>query len=104
EERRQRLYDSIVAPETLQQHLLHQLDLSMVDPGVREAGRAIIGNLDERGFLDLPLRELGERLNHRSAYLKAALKLIQTFDPPGVGASGIQESLLLQLERGGRKD
>src|SRR5690606_29192708 len=28
EERRQRLYDSIVAPETLQQHLLHQLDLS----------------------------------------------------------------------------
>jgi RNA polymerase sigma-54 factor len=28
EERRQRLYDSIVAPETLQQHLIHQLDLS----------------------------------------------------------------------------
>ncbi|HEY8961065.1 MAG TPA: RNA polymerase sigma-54 factor, partial [Luteolibacter sp.] len=49
EERRQRLYDSIVAPETLQQHLSHQLDLSMVEPGVRAAGRAIIANLDERG-------------------------------------------------------
>jgi RNA polymerase sigma-54 factor len=101
EERRQRLYDSIVAPETLQQHLSHQLDLSMVEPGVREAGRAIIANLDERGFLDLPAQELGIRMNLSKADLAAALKLIQSFDPPGVGAESIQESLLLQLEHAG---
>ncbi len=99
EERRQRLYDSIVAPETLQQHLQHQLDLSMVDPEVREAAQAILGNLDPRGFLDLPAKELGIRLNLKPVHLNAALKLIQSFDPAGIGASGIPESLLLQLER-----
>jgi RNA polymerase sigma-54 factor len=99
EERRQRLYDSIVAPMTLQQHIQQQLDLSMVEPKVREAAQAILGNLDERGFLDLPAAELGARLGIKPAPMKAALKLIQSFDPPGIGASGIPESLLLQLER-----
>lgn len=104
EERRQRLYDSIVAPETLQQHLQQQLDFSMVEPEVREAAQAILGNLDSRGFLDLPAKELGVRLGLKLKDLNAALKLIQTFDPPGVGASGIPESLLIQLERQGAKD
>lgn len=104
EERRQRLYDSIVAPETLQQHLSYQLDLSMVEPGVREAGKAIIANLDERGFLDLPAKELGVRMNLKSADLKAALTLVQSFDPPGVGAENIPQSLLIQLERAGEEN
>ncbi len=104
EERRQRLYDSIVAPETLQQHLSYQLDLSMVEPGVREAGKAIIANLDERGFLDLPAKELGVRMSLKPADLKAALTLIQSFDPPGVGAENIPQSLLIQLERAGEEN
>jgi RNA polymerase sigma-54 factor len=101
EERRQHLYESIVAPVTLQQHLQQQLDLSMVDPKVREAAQAILGNLDERGFLDLPAKDLGIRLGIKPVYLKAALRLVQTFDPAGVGAANIAESLLLQLERKG---
>jgi RNA polymerase sigma-54 factor len=104
EERRQRLYDSIVAPVTLQQHLQQQLDLSMVEPDVRKAAEAILGNLDERGFLDLPLKELGARLGLGAGPLKAALRLVQSFDPAGIGASGIPESLLLQLEHKGAKD
>ena len=99
EERRQRLYDSVVAPHTLQQHLQQQLDLSMVDPPVRDAAVAILGNLDERGFLDLPIGELGVRLSLKQTPLNKALRLIQSFDPAGVGATGIAESLLLQLER-----
>ncbi len=104
EERRQRLYDSIVSPMTLQQHLQQQLDLSMVEPGVREAAQAILGNLDSRGFLDLPAKELGVRMRLKHADLNAALKLIRSFDPPGVGAANIAESLLLQLERKGGKE
>ena len=76
EERRQHLYESIVAPVTLQQHLQQQLDLSMVDPAVRQAAQAILGNLDERGFLDLPAKDLGIRLGIKPAYLKAALRLV----------------------------
>jgi RNA polymerase sigma-54 factor len=99
EERRQRLYDLIVAPVTLQQHLQQQLDLSMVKPAVRQAAQAILGNLDDRGFLDLGLKELGIRMGFKPTDLNAALKLVQSFEPAGVGASGIPESLLLQLER-----
>ena len=99
EERRQRIYDSIVAPVTLPQHLQQQLDLAMVEQDVREAAQTLLGNLDGRGFLDLPAIDLGIRFGIKRAYLNAALKLIQSFDPAGVGASGIAESLLLQLER-----
>ena len=99
EERRQRIYDSIVAPVTLQQHLQQQLDLAMVEPGVRDAAQTILGNLDGRGFLDLPVRDLGIRFGIKRADLAAALQLVQSFEPAGVGASGIPQSLLLQLER-----
>jgi len=99
EERRQRMYDSIVAPETLPQHLQHQLDLSMVDPEIRAAAQAILGHLDERGFHDLPVKTLGIRMGLKPKHLDEALTLVQSFDPAGIGASGIPESLLLQLER-----
>jgi RNA polymerase sigma-54 factor len=104
EERRQRLYDSIVAPVTLQQHLQQQLVQSMVEPQVRSAAQAILGNLDDRGFLDLSLEELGRRLDIKPKHLRAGLQLVQSFDPAGVGASGIAESLLLQLERSSGTD
>ncbi|MDX1680060.1 MAG: RNA polymerase factor sigma-54 [Akkermansiaceae bacterium] len=104
EERRQHLYDSMVAPVTLQQHLQQQLDQSMVDDEVRKAANAIIGNLDERGFLDMPLRDLGIRLQLNPEALDQALSLVQSFDPAGVGAADIRDSLLLQLERDGRTD
>lgn len=104
EERRQWLYESIVAPLTLQQHLQQQLDLSRVEPAVRQAAQALLGNLDERGFLDLPVRELGARLGLEVRDLDAALGLVRSFDPPGVGASGVVDSLLLQLEREGGRD
>ncbi len=104
EERRQRVYDSIVAPETLQMHLQTQLDQAMVEPEIRQAGQAILGNLDDRGFLDLPARTLATRLNIRREEMDAALKLVQSFTPAGVGASGIPESLLLQLERNSGRD
>lgn len=104
EERRQHLYDSMVAPVTLQQHLQQQLDMAMVEPGIREAAEAILGNLDDRGFLDLPARDLGIRMNLNPQKLDAALRLVQSFDPAGIGAENIPESLMLQLERSSGTD
>lgn len=101
EERREHFYQSIVAPETLQQHLASQLDLSLVDPSVREAARALLGNLDERGFYDLPPAELGIRLGLDRNDVESAVALIRGFDPPGVGALDLRDSLLIQLERRG---
>jgi RNA polymerase sigma-54 factor len=99
EERRQRLYDNIVSPETLQQHLNHQLDLSLIDPEIREAARMLLGNLDDRGFLVTPLSEIALTESVELSRLKAAIALIKTFDPAGVGATGIPEALLIQLAR-----
>jgi RNA polymerase sigma-54 factor len=104
EERRQRLYDNIVSPESLQQHLQQQLDLSLIEPSVRKAAKELLGFINERGFLDEPLQKIG--LNSSSTFkdLREALSLIQSFDPAGVGASGIPEALLIQLDRASGKD
>ena len=104
EERREHLYNSIVAPETLQQHLLQQLNLSVPDEGVRKAAVSLIGNMDERGYFDLPLSEIGRRLGIAIDDLEKAKRLLQGFDPPGVAVENLQESLLVQLHRSGRLD
>ncbi|MFN5833254.1 MAG: RNA polymerase factor sigma-54 [Akkermansiaceae bacterium] len=89
----------MVAPESLQQHLQQQLDLALIDPPIRAAAQEILGYINERGFLDDPIDVISIKSNSTLKNLKTALKLIQTFDPSGVGASGIPESLLIQLER-----
>ena len=104
EERRQRLYDNIVGPETLQQHLQHQLDMSLIEPSVRTAAQELLGSLDDRGFLESPLQELAPASPSSIKSLRAALKLIKTFEPAGIGASDIQEALLIQLERSSGKN
>jgi RNA polymerase sigma-54 factor len=104
EERRQRLYDNIVAPETLQQHLQHQLDLSLIDPDIREAAQVILGNLDDRGFLEFPLTEIAANSSLPIGKVRRALELVQSFEPAGVGASGIPEALLIQLEHSSGKE
>ncbi len=104
EERREYLYNSIVGPETLQQHLCSQLDLSACDPATRTAALALVGNMDERGFFDEPPVELGRRLGIPVGDLERAKRLLQGFDPPGIAADDLRESLLIQLHRSGRLD
>ena len=104
EERREHMYNSIVAPETLQQHLAHQLELSLIEPSVRVAANTLLGNLDSRGFCDIPPGELSSRLGIPKKDMDAAFELIRSFDPPGIGAVDITDSLLLQLEFAGEKD
>jgi len=71
---------------------------------VRKAAQELLGFINERGFLDEPLQKIG--LNSSSTFknLREALSLIQTFDPAGVGASGIPEALLIQLDRSSGKE
>ena len=102
EARREHLYNSIVGPESLQQHLLAQLNLALADDKIREAALALLGNLDDRGFFDEPLDELSGRMGIPYNALERAKLLFQSFDPPGIAANDLRESLLLQLERLGR--
>ncbi len=104
EERRNHLYNSIVGPETLQQHLMGQLDLSATDPEIRIAALGLLGSMDERGYLDEPLAVLGGRLGVPVEDLERAKLLLQSFDPPGIAVDDLRESLLVQLQRAGRHD
>ena len=104
EERREHLYNSLVAPETLQQHLAAQLKLALLEPDVRVAAEALLGNLDGRGFFDIKPEDLGIRLGLPMDAVHQATELIRSFEPAGIGALDLRDSLLLQLERQGNKD
>ncbi len=86
------------SPVTLTEHLRQQLALLVLAPEVRAAADAIIGNLDETGYLPDPLEEIAAAEGHSLEALEAALREIQRLDPAGVGARTLQECLLLQLE------
>jgi len=81
----------------LYDHLLWQLRLSNEPEDIRRAGEIIIGNIDENGYLRVSLEELLDETKADIETIEKALTLIQSFDPPGVGARNITECLLLQL-------
>ena len=83
---------------SLQEHLEFQLYLSTSDPKLREWGALLIGNIDDRGYLKEPLEELATASGVAAGGLEPALRLIQTFDPTGVGARDLRECLLIQLD------
>lgn len=99
EERRQRMFESLVAPITLQAHLQRQIDESLATPEVREAAEVVLGSLDARGFLDQSPEALARQSDISVGALRCGLSLVRSLDPPGVGAGSLAESLLLQLER-----
>jgi len=104
EERRQFFFDSIASQETLQQHLLEQLNTAEVTPSQREAAELIVGNIDEIGFLQSSLEEISQNTTHPVEELQQMLDLVQTFHPVGVGARDLKDCLLIQLRRLGKQD
>lgn len=102
QETRDFLYDSIVAPKTLQQHLLNQLSLAGKPAQIHLAAETIIGSLDDRGFLTETLEDIAQREAIPREILLNAKAVVQGFTPSGVAADDIKESLLIQLNRRGQ--
>src|SRR5579862_9816074 len=82
---------------SLADHLLWQLSMQTDEPLLREIGSAIIGNLDDDGYLVASFDELAAMGPWPVAEVERALRLVQSFDPVGVAARDLQECLLLQL-------
>ena len=86
-------------------HLEEQLGLKNVLEEDYKIGLYLIGCIDEDGYirrdLDLIVDDLAFSQNIRTTIekLNELLKIIQEFDPPGVGARNLQECLLIQLQR-----
>jgi RNA polymerase sigma-54 factor len=85
------------APVTLADYLQSQLAIEVVDEAVREAAFSIIGNLDDNGYLIMPVEEIAQAEDMRVEIVEEALKLVQSLDPAGVGARDMLECLLIQI-------
>lgn len=92
----------LTKPVTLQEHLLRQLRLQPLNEADYKIGEFIIGEADENGYFQGDLEALAEKLKVSSRDVQNMLSLIQTFEPPGVGARNLKECLLIQLNSGGR--
>ncbi|MGA2748494.1 MAG: RNA polymerase factor sigma-54 [Verrucomicrobiota bacterium] len=103
EERRQFMFDSLVAGTSLQENLLAQMRFSDLNDDQKSIAEMIIGNIDDFGYLKASADELSFSTNIPQDQILAVLKIIQGFHPPGVAARDLRECLLLQLERTGRE-
>ncbi|HXJ18304.1 MAG TPA: RNA polymerase factor sigma-54 [Candidatus Polarisedimenticolia bacterium] len=86
------------SPASLTDHLAWQLSVAICTETVRTIAEAIIGNLDENGYLMATLEEIAQSGNYSMEDVEEALTMVQEFDPPGVGARDLPECLLLQLK------
>ena len=102
EERREFLYNSIVAPKTLQQHLLDQLNRSATNDQKYMAAEYLIGCINHQGFLDDSIENLAPISTFALNELLAAQTLLQGFEPAGVATESLTDSLLLQLQQQGK--
>ncbi|HZR78005.1 MAG TPA: RNA polymerase sigma-54 factor, partial [Chthoniobacterales bacterium] len=103
EEKRQFFFDSIPTQETLQQHLMGQLNQNALDADDRKTAELIIGNIDDNGFLQTTPEEMALNTGIPQDDFETMLTLVQSFHPPGVGARDLRECLLIQLKREGRQ-
>ena len=88
---------------TLREHLLEQMRVTVQNVRDRALVELVIDALDDNGYLAEPLEEiharLPEELEVEAEEMSMALKLLQSFDPPGVGARDASECLALQIRR-----
>ncbi len=105
------LENTLTREPDLYDHLLWQLHMTEVSARQREIAELIIGNLDPDGFLVASTEELqlmGWQEGPGEAYTAEevldALRLIQSFDPPGVACKDLRESLTRQLDARGEPE
>jgi RNA polymerase sigma-54 factor len=102
-DKRQFFFDSIAVQETLQQHLMTQLNQTVLNASDRKTAELIIGNIDDNGFLQSTPEEMALSSGIAKEDFEKMLALIQSFYPPGVGARDLRDCLLIQLQREGKE-
>ncbi len=85
------------------EHLVEQIGLHNIPDEQREIAQYIIGNIDEDGYLRRKTDEIADDIAFatnaevETSEVEAVLKIVQQFDPPGVGARDLRECLMMQL-------
>jgi RNA polymerase sigma-54 factor len=94
----------IAAPTNLKDHLEMQLGLATAGAADRLTGQVLIDSIDENGYFTGSLDEIAARLHAPLEQAERMLRLIQGFDPSGVGARDLAECLAIQLRERDRFD
>ena len=102
EEKREFMFNSITVEASLAQHLMEQVRDTHLSDDERSIAELLIGNIDDYGFLMATVEELAASASLPAEKVLQVLKVIQCFEPVGVGARDLRECLMLQLERTGK--
>ncbi|MET4133180.1 RNA polymerase sigma-54 factor [Porphyrobacter sp. MBR-155] len=92
------------AEVTLADHLDGQVGALASDPRTALIARHIIGLLDEAGYLASAIDEIADDLGVTPDEAEAALALVQSLDPSGVGARNLAECIAIQAREADRYD
>ena len=96
-------YDTVKQDTTLQDELLQNLSNHRLSSKDAAIARAVIGSLDERGYLTAKVDDLHEllvnQINVQAPEIEAMVHLVQTLSIPGIGAYDLADCLRLQLEQ-----
>ncbi|QDK36821.1 RNA polymerase factor sigma-54 [Bdellovibrio sp. NC01] len=92
-------YENVItASQTLHDHLYWQVKMNGFSEEEERAADALIGAIDDDGYIKVPLDEIAKEENIDQGLLEDTLTLIHEFDPPGVGARDLKECLLVQAK------
>ncbi len=98
-ERRQKFFDSQHKEETLEEHLLKQLKMSDIDKKDIPLAEMLVGDLDAKGYFAGSMADLVMVSGESEEKIRAVLKEIMSLDPPGCGATNLEECLLAQIDK-----
>lgn len=83
--------------QTLAEILLQQLE-ALVSPEDAPIAEQLVGNLNERGYLEISTQEIAAHLEVPLERVEHVLSQLQTLEPPGIGARNLRECLMIQLQ------
>jgi RNA polymerase sigma-54 factor len=98
-------YDRVIPDDiSLRDELERQLDIAIEHESDREIGLILLNSLDGDGYLGVPLEEIADQSDRSPEEIERILKVIQTFDPPGIGARDLAECLEIQYNAAGMQE
>jgi len=98
DKKREFIEGAISREETLKEFLLWQLRLINMNEEDFGIATMLVSYIDAQGYLPLSTETLVDEIHMPLKKLEEIIKIIQTLDPPGVGARSIEECLLIQLK------
>jgi RNA polymerase sigma-54 factor len=95
---------TLARPVTLREHLLAQLAEEIKDPIDRVIGAHLVDQIDESGYVTVPLESVAQTMGCEPARVESVLHQLQRFEPTGIFARNLAECLALQLKERDRYD